>query len=417
LLDNYIYLLLPVYIAVCYLYPELNVVILIFIGRLTFEHRLGIIGPLSLNHINFIILIIHAVMIYRFNKKIRMSFQQFTPYLVFIGILCLNSLFLSTNIDYAFNKIGSILLIVPISGYFLWMQYQKTRVNMIIRTLVAICIISIAMCLLGIVKIGSGEVVGRLAVMQGGPLSLARIAGLPIIILTSFLITNHLWTQRVYLLMTSIMLFVVQVWTLSKGPVLALFITLASLLLLYKQKKAFLKITALFLIFIAGVFATVNIFNLDDRFLMDPLSSRPDNTYKLRWELYVVSIEQFAENSILGLGLGDFTEKSIINDITYKYPHNLILEILAETGAVGWLFFMMLFTISIRRIILYYGIESGRDAYLQNILTALLIYTFVNQMFSGDLTSLRFFLLFLILSDFNTGYVIRSQSPARSEIL
>src|SRR5690606_38153772 len=99
-----------------------------------------------------------------------------------------------------------------------------------------------------------------------------------------------------------------------------------------------------------------------------------------RLGLYEFAINLFVSNPF-GIGFGGFERQYNVDRVSY--PHNIILESLVEGGL---LFTIVLFTIIF--VSLLKAIRISRNTFGSYIfLFSLLVYSLVNAMLSGDLTS------------------------------
>lgn len=105
---------------------------------------------------------------------------------------------------------------------------------------------------------------------------------------------------------------------------------------------------------------------------------------------YSQAIQMIKQSPIIGHGTGAFPILLGLED-KRGYPHNLILEILAELGIIGIVLFALFFGLSIssrRRL-------SSQRPYVTISLIMLLANTFANSMVSGDLPDNRLLLMAL----------------------
>jgi O-antigen ligase len=102
------------------------------------------------------------------------------------------------------------------------------------------------------------------------------------------------------------------------------------------------------------------------------------------------SIQLWESRPAFGVGLGGFPVLAGLGD-TRDYPHDLILELLAETGLVGLLLFGMVIATAIRNL---GPLRALRRDPLRMALLALLVYSFTNALVSGDLVDNRSLLAF-----------------------
>jgi hypothetical protein len=98
---------------------------------------------------------------------------------------------------------------------------------------------------------------------------------------------------------------------------------------------------------------------------------------------------------IFGAGINSFPVY-IGNNTTGMYPHNIILELLAEYGIIGTIFFAMpaVYVISIRKKIL--GSIYG-DSVAEKIIFLIFMYFLIIYLLSGALKSSWVFIFYLFL--------------------
>jgi O-antigen ligase len=98
---------------------------------------------------------------------------------------------------------------------------------------------------------------------------------------------------------------------------------------------------------------------------------------------------------IFGAGINSFPVYIGVNDVQ-MFPHNILLELLAEYGTVGTIFFAILagYIISIRNKIL--GSTFG-DCINEQIIFLIFIYILINDLFNGALRTSWMFIFFMFL--------------------
>lgn len=101
--------------------------------------------------------------------------------------------------------------------------------------------------------------------------------------------------------------------------------------------------------------------------------NRLDRGYLFRW-----AYDIFQQNPLVGSGFG-------YTDDTFTYPHNILLELLAETGVLGFLLFVV--------FVLYRFISCD-----DNGLRAFIALTFLFAQISGNITS-NYLLFFSLMMD------------------
>ena len=83
-----------------------------------------------------------------------------------------------------------------------------------------------------------------------------------------------------------------------------------------------------------------------------------------RGTLFKIALKEFLKSPITGMGPGEYSEKY------GKYPHNAILELLAETGLVGTLFVLALVMIALKRML----VNGWQDNNVQHFLLFIMAY-------------------------------------------
>ena len=108
----------------------------------------------------------------------------------------------------------------------------------------------------------------------------------------------------------------------------------------------------------------------------------------LRIQIWKIALNEFKENPILGSGVGiSYHVKNLNKD--FVHPHNIILELLSETGVVGFIAFVILF-----------GLISKRAVYIYKKIDPEHRMTFLFYPFS----MLFFFLYSTLHTDLSTEY-------------
>lgn len=168
-------------------------------------------------------------------------------------------------------------------------------------------------------------------------------------------------------------------WTGSKGPLLALVI----ICLLNFNQILGKSISAKFIILI-GVSLSIFIlsFYVQDirsvRMFVELLSN-PDEYVEgggkgsigTRADYLLISQDLFLKNPIVGVGFGGWQSGNLVG---HKYPHNIYVELLAETGIVGFFIFVVVLVMAFSKTRLFY----------------LALFGLVTLSFSGDLSYLRY---------------------------
>jgi len=165
----------------------------------------------------------------------------------------------------------------------------------------------------------------------------------------------------------------------SRGPILALLVTLTYLFLRFINLRSLLRLLLALLILV------VFMFFVSDSYIFET------NYYSIyhRVEIITQAINKISlsnlESLLFGVGIGGSGIYFLGEDVEF-YPHNLILEIIIEYGVVGLVLFISAVMPSFLR---------RRDMFL----SACFVYVLCLSMFSGDLVSNS--LVFIFLSCLN----------------
>lgn len=186
--------------------------------------------------------------------------------------------------------------------------------------------------------------------------------------------------SKTYISIILLLIFTIALGTVAfRAGLIAIFVMLF-LNTLLSFRKNFFKYSYIFLnTLILGIFLSLILNqNLINRleWLSDIKSNQEiiDNSITARIESYKTSVAMFIDKPLLGQGLGGFNslyEGSQIG-INIKYPHNIFLELLSETGVIGTILF-----------------------------STALILSLINLYKINQISLLLFFLLLLILSFFS----------------
>lgn len=173
----------------------------------------------------------------------------------------------------------------------------------------------------------------------------------------------------------------------SRGPIVGIVISLAFIYIFFSLnsfKKILNNLGFIIFSIISYTYLILYTNILDNLDLLDLSSGRV--------ELYRIAIKLFIKHP-LGSGLGGFGNVIRIDGLSY--PHNIFLESLAETGFVFTILLFSIILLSTKRAIY---ITKNNPSNLIFIF-AILIYSIVNAMFSGDLTSPKemYIIMFLFL--------------------
>ncbi|MBJ7537804.1 O-antigen ligase family protein [Marinomonas transparens] len=231
---------------------------------------------------------------------------------------------------------------------------------------------------------GGGE---RIVMGLNGPITFSRFSLLVCLIV-------FLYYDGKFKILIALLFFIIGVVMASKGPLLACVISIMYYYVDFKKIRGgrvfgflFFLLAAFYLIdyfspritqFFSDIISFA--FSLDASIL---LSNNNSGSVGARWYEWLHAIEVFRNNPS-GIGVGNWSKYG-----EHLYPHNLILEILVEFGFLG---FYLLF------IIYYYFLS------IKNIkLKAIILFVFLNSLFSGSFVDNSFLFVFLVIG--RLGYV------------
>jgi O-antigen ligase len=115
---------------------------------------------------------------------------------------------------------------------------------------------------------------------------------------------------------------------------------------------------------------------------------------------YGLVFEVFGRSPLLGVGWGGFPAAAGLTDISGNWAHNLVLELLAETGIIGTLAFVIFLGFGLPDFIRDHGDPNDKNTVL-----ALFIVAFAASMVGGDWPSQRLlFFSFGAMTGFSARY-------------
>jgi O-antigen ligase len=176
----------------------------------------------------------------------------------------------------------------------------------------------------------------------------------------------------------------------SRGPIIALFISLL-FIAIFKQKRKKTTIVAILMsllaiIIIVGSIAITSASSI--RLLTDPTNLESDISALHRVLAWLKSVELIRDSPIFGIGTGSFIK--IGNALftwlpknIWGYPHNIFLELTVEHGLIGLIIFVIPF---IRIVFLDSGINQKEQFHDQAILIGFFLFALINAQLGGDVT-------------------------------
>lgn len=406
-----IFLVVPlVYALYCLIeYPEISFALFLTAGVYKADPRVSSIQNLVDLTVLFGVVSLAGVLYHCFLKKdtklIRPPLEMSLPYLSIL-------LWAFFSLSYTLSPIyGSYKLIrfstITLLAYFLPLYlFQETKaVDRFFETFV---IIGLAM-FFDIVTGGlKPDQIVFASAFDSNYLAVGRICGSCILILFSYFLPKSRSVAGRLLCISALVALIFAVFVSgSRGPVIATFAALFSVLL-YEIVRGFVQASSTFRI------KKVDLLQLGNGFFLASLAAivfavfrEYFTTFISRFALLVnglgtsalerlsmysaaVKAMQSFPTGLIGLGIGGFQVYYNGYDGARGYPHNIFLEIGAELGVIGLFFFILLLAFAVRKLLRSSNSSRNLNRYFLVItLLALFINMFVNACVSGDLNDNR----------------------------
>jgi len=368
------------FLAGVYNLPELGIAVLV--------NGLGLIGYFGRNveTSGFVIPIIvvlysPALIHYALNHKLRWKFGLLPGLVLFIGAMLFIGILYSPLSSQGFAKAGRYLAInsfIFFATMFFINDINRLRSSLKIIAFFGFVIASISVIYL--VQAGVGNIY-RFTLPAHNPIWFARGVGTSLLA-TFFLlqVTKRKVEKFVYLFFMLIMLFLTYI-TGSRGPFLALLISLLFyFLLVHARRLDFLKGLVFFLVMSLALRFYIVI--APERILtrMFSLFSRFDLSTFHRLQAFETAKNLFFDNPIKGVGTAGFGHFSILS-----YPHNMFLELASELGILGVLasIILILYTAYLGIRLLRNKKASFLELNLTKAFFAIFVFALINSQVSG----------------------------------
>ena len=319
-----------IFLAGVYNLPELGIAVLV--------NGLGLIGYFGQNveTSGFVIPVIvmlytPALIHYALNHKLRWKFGLVPGLVLFIGALLFIGVLYSPVPSQGFVKAGKYLAInafIFFATMFFINDINRLKSTLRLLALFGFAITAISIVYMAYAGVGS---ITRFTLPAHNPIWFAR--GLGISLLATFFllqVTKKKVEKLVYLSFILVMLFLTYI-AASRGPFLALLISLLFYFLLaHARRFDFLKGLISFLVILFALRLYIVI--APERILTRMLSlfSRFDLSTFSRLQAFETAKNLFLDNPIKGAGTAGFGHFSILS-----YPHNMFLELASEIGILG----------------------------------------------------------------------------------
>ncbi len=245
-----------------------------------------------------------------------------------------------------------------------------------------------------ITKLGTGQ---RVSAFNATNIAMGRTLGVAILILLfSVLMAN---VPRIWQLLGVVGLALMSVALLaagSRGPLLMLALTVPATVALasgrlQNQGRMLLVVVilalVLFITFAAGLVPQQAM----ERYTLLLNNAEADTSAQARLAVMRDAWELFVTRPLFGWGIGAVSAFGAGRE--QEYPHNILLELAAEMGLVGLGLYLTLFGMVFLRLLQKIGQRGNKQA-LWLTLIAILLFTMLNAMVSGDLNANRDLFMF-----------------------
>lgn len=261
---------------------------------------------------------------------------------------------------------------------------------------------------------------GNLAALGGLYLGIGRVLGAGAVVLLALaLLVEGSWARRAACLLAALVLVLVMLLVGGRGPLLGVILAagvLAALGWRYSRSHVLLirRGSVWLLAGLAGAVAVLVTLVLHGstavaavRRLGALLDTGAGSSTAERLHYYASALELWIGSPLVGHGVGSWPALTYRLDVR-GYPHNLVLETLAELGLAGLL---LLTAVGVSALVSFRLGPAGRGRYLPVVLLMLLAHVAFNAMVSGDLPDNRFLFTILGLMTMTTSASSRIPGP------
>ncbi len=330
-----------------------------------------------------------------FAQKVPSGFNRTAVFFSLLAACLLGGLLITQSEGYGLDKAMRFIILTGWAFFgtvFLITDYLSLR-----RFSWALVTISTLMAIDALFNYPGVGKVGFVTALGSNYIALARAGGFGLLATLVFLLP----TERKPLTKLSLWsIAVLQTWaTLSagaRGPILALVVSLLVFFALsvrgfphLKVERFSWKLSMVLLIVVIIISAVGQELFSTLFFRAQVLTTYLGESGAMRLDLYQGALNLWASSPIWGVGTGGFAVAVTGSDFIREYPHNIVLELAAETGLLGVLAFEMMIYVAFS-----IGLASIKNSYGLARITAryLLVsscFALLNAMVSGDLNDNR----------------------------
>jgi O-antigen ligase len=315
-----------------------------------------------------------------FFKSIKINFNTFEKILFLFFIYSITiSVFTSNYIENSIRLIFAIILISIIyilSKNILYFFIEK-RISfnkVIIIVALFINLVALILYIIGIYKIGNHfilyerERIYGVLIDRGIPRLIGTFTDPNFFVLADTFFFYYFLFMKKNLLEKLIFLNIVIniLLTFSRGGIISLSLVLiiyfifkliTDIIRNFKIKKSFFKFLFIFIFFVVIIIFLIN----NSPVLQEMFMKRIDSLSRGsgRFEIWLHGLNFFYNNYLFGIGLYDFLPYNIHYYNNYHYMHNTYLEVLVETGIVGFILYILFHIFLLIHILKMYKINKN----------------------------------------------------------
>lgn len=318
-----------------------------------------------------------------------------------LGICLIGCLLHTQSIQYGFDKTMRFVFLTGwafFGAVFLISDFQSIK-----RFSLAIVAVSATMAIYALLSHLTTGQIGFVTAFGSNYIALARACGLGLFANLLFLLPTE---ERPFIKFCLWIIATLQLYAMlsagARGPVLSFILSLFLFFVLSIKIFPWPKIDRFALrLFVLAILAAIVLTMVGQKlfptlvFRMRVLLTEVGSSAAMRIDLCRAALYQFARSPIWGAGTGQFGMAVTGQDIRL-YPHNIILELAAETGILGVLVFVTMIGVSLAE-----GFIRLRGKGLTEIIAKYLLvatcFNLLNAMVSGDINDNRILFTFIAL--------------------
>lgn len=381
---------LPLVLLLTLVFPSLGLAILIIPTRFSQISEVAGLEYLSPKYFivgAFLLIVAYRIVLRKNSFKIDPAILAIFLSLLFVTSF---SLVYTDNFQYGIEKLTEFLIVTAVSflAPFIFLNSAEKVESFFKWTVYLAGVLGSLFLLLG--SIFSFRVL--FATIGGNYLAIGHFMSLALLLIIYWIPKRNIKKGILWFLATAVVISALVV-SGGKGPIVAfvmavVFSTIFSIKF-YSVKILINLIFRIFTVLVLIILITIsplgkNLVQRSLEFLSPDSSSRG-----IRIETAHISWEMFQESPVWGQGLGsfelEFGDKFGPSDI--RYPHNIFLEFLAETGLVGLVLFLVLVFHSVWILV------SMRLRGLAQAIFAIFIFVLFSSVLSGNINNQAFFLV------------------------